>query len=439
MQVQPLQLQPGLSHSHHSSPDHQPQDYTNGIHPTSRADYPASTAEQLNRDDMHPYQNPYGGPPPGYGPPPQQPRPYSTNQLPPMYPSMTMASMAAPPGPTLAGPSGAPQQPMYLPAPAGHLPPPGVHNPVPQEKRLAYAGSDDKYTYELKVEQQPQRARMCGFGDKDRRPITPPPCVRLIITDKHTGQPVPMENIDGTFYVLQVDLWDDSALREVNIVRSSSTSPAVSISTATTTSFPPTPDRPLIAEYQPMFFQGPDGQPMIPPPGFAPAIVRPSMPGHPYPGAYYPTPVTGPGVAQAYPSLASSSNPNTSMFTRNLIGSLTVNASVLKDPEGEVGFWFVLQDLSVRTEGYFRYVTLSIQSITMQVYLTSMQAQNELHRCRYRWCRRSRWSEPWQGACSLLHLLGQVPSVLGEEVPWCHREHTAEQVLRGPGDKNPNS
>jgi hypothetical protein len=65
--------------------------------------------------------------------------------------------------------------------------------------------------------QQPVRARMCGFGDKvcpaintigrtskavrgvyslffnfqqDRRPITPPPCIRLIITDVHTGKEV---------------------------------------------------------------------------------------------------------------------------------------------------------------------------------------------------------------------------------------------------------
>jgi len=46
----------------------------------------------------------------------------------------------------------------------------------------------------------------------------------------------------------------------------------------------------------------------------------------------------------------------TGMFTRNLIGSLTVNAFRLTDTENKVGFWFVLQDLSVRTEGIFRYV-----------------------------------------------------------------------------------
>jgi hypothetical protein len=40
--------------------------------------------------------------------------------------------------------------------------------------------------------------------------------------------------------------------------------------------------------------------------------------------------------------------------TRNLIGMNAVNACRLQDTEKKVGFWFVLQDLSVRTEGSFR-------------------------------------------------------------------------------------
>ena len=42
------------------------------------------------------------------------------------------------------------------------------------------------------------------------------------------------------------------------------------------------------------------------------------------------------------------------MFTRNLIGSLCVSAFKLTDPDNQIGVWFVLQDLSVRTEGTFR-------------------------------------------------------------------------------------
>jgi hypothetical protein len=42
------------------------------------------------------------------------------------------------------------------------------------------------------------------------------------------------------------------------------------------------------------------------------------------------------------------------MFTRNLIGSLSASAFRLQDPDDMIGIWFVLQDLSVRTEGVFR-------------------------------------------------------------------------------------
>lgn len=44
----------------------------------------------------------------------------------------------------------------------------------------------------------------------------------------------------------------------------------------------------------------------------------------------------------------------TGMFTRNLIGSLSASAFRLTDPDDRIGIWFVLQDLSVRTEGSFR-------------------------------------------------------------------------------------
>jgi hypothetical protein len=42
------------------------------------------------------------------------------------------------------------------------------------------------------------------------------------------------------------------------------------------------------------------------------------------------------------------------MFTRNLIGSLAASAFRLTDPADRIGIWFILQDLSVRTEGQFR-------------------------------------------------------------------------------------
>ena len=216
-------------------------------------------------------------------------------------------------------------------------PPSEVAIPQPQEKRYEESRVDHtgRFKYSLKVEQQPQRARMCGFGDKDRRPITPPPCIRLVITDAATGKPVDMTQTDGMFFVLQVDLWDKEGEREVNIVRSSSTSPAVSISTATMTSYPPPQEH--------------KRHPNLMPPG-PQHYLYDSMgnPVPPMPGMGYPY------VPQMPPPQPSSSSNGGSMFTRNLIGSLTVNAAWLKDTDGEGAYFFVLQDLSVRTEGWFR-------------------------------------------------------------------------------------
>ena len=334
---------------------------------------------------MHPYQNPYAG---GNGPPQQ--RQFPPNQLPPMYSNMSMPPpMPPPPGQSIVGHSGVQHPAIYPAATSSQLPPPGPGSLAAQtqEGPRSLSGDNGKYRFELRVEQQPQRARMCGFGDKDRRPITPPPCVRLIITDMHNGQEVPHEQIDGTFFVLQVDLWDDTATREVNIVRSSSASPAVSISTATTTSYPPTPERPY-GEYQPVLYQTADGQYVHgPPPGYNPSMApRPSMPGAGYPAYYQPPPFSnmpGAGPQVPYitpgPSSASPGQSNHSMFTRNLIGSLTVNASSLKDPDGNQGFWFVLQDLSVRTEGWFRYVSHHFFHQEHAEWLTEAQTQDELH------------------------------------------------------------
>jgi Velvet factor len=47
-------------------------------------------------------------------------------------------------------------------------------------------------------------------------------------------------------------------------------------------------------------------------------------------------------------------NEHRGTFTRNLIGSLSASAFKLNDLNENFGIWFVLQDLSVRTEGWFR-------------------------------------------------------------------------------------
>jgi hypothetical protein len=60
------------------------------------------------------------------------------------------------------------------------------------------------------------------------------------------------------------------------------------------------------------------------------------------------------GLPQANLSPAAQTPAPVGMFTRNLIGSLSASAFRLTDPDNKIGVWFILQDLSVRTEGTFR-------------------------------------------------------------------------------------
>ncbi|KAG0000289.1 hypothetical protein BGZ80_006390 [Entomortierella chlamydospora] len=41
----------------------------------------------------------------------------------------------------------------------------------------------------IKIVQQPLHARMCGFGEKDRRPVDPPPIVQLLLDEDHEQHP----------------------------------------------------------------------------------------------------------------------------------------------------------------------------------------------------------------------------------------------------------
>lgn len=229
--------------------------------------------------------------------------PSGAGMLPPVYAQSSYGG-AALPGPL-------PYENLQPPAPIQHTVPSSMGDTQP------FIGTRNNYKYELRVEQQPQRARMCGFGDKDRRPITPPPCVRLIVRQVDTGEEVDIDKIDGAFFVLQVDLWDDTASHELNVIRATSSAPTQSISTAVPMSYPPQ----AVPPYMDM--------------GYGNSQFG-----------------LGPGYGMGNPYAP----PPTShvMYTRNLIGSLTVNASLLKDLDGNTGYWFVLSDLSVRTEGWFR-------------------------------------------------------------------------------------
>ncbi|KAI9318985.1 velvet factor, partial [Dichotomocladium elegans] len=64
--------------------------------------------------------------------------------------------------------------------------------------------------------QQPLHARMCGFGEKDRRPIDPPPIVKLIV--RQDQSPVEVRTLQTPFFVLHVTLWSADREEERNII-----------------------------------------------------------------------------------------------------------------------------------------------------------------------------------------------------------------------------
>lgn len=158
--------------------------------------------------------------------------------------------------------------------------------------------------------------------------------------------------------MLTVDLWNADGTNEVNLVKHSATSP--SISTAMSSSYPPPPQS--MSPTYPAYGQTPYGQNP-----YAPSVGYPQVSNYygtqqmAYQNAYgqtvgypqYGYPPGGQMPPAMSPAQPVSGGPG-GMFTRNLIGSLSASAFRLTDPENKIGVWFILQDLSVRTEGTFR-------------------------------------------------------------------------------------
>jgi len=71
--------------------------------------------------------------------------------------------------------------------------------------------------YSLEVVQEPIRARMCGFGDKDRRPLAPATVVKLVIKNEDQTL-VNDDDIDCSFFVVTADLWSPDGKLDRNLV-----------------------------------------------------------------------------------------------------------------------------------------------------------------------------------------------------------------------------
>ena len=63
------------------------------------------------------------------------------------------------------------------------------------------------------MRQQPIAARACGFGERDRRVIDPPPVVQLLITDIKTGV-AEVEGLRYSLHVVHCTLWNEDGTNE---------------------------------------------------------------------------------------------------------------------------------------------------------------------------------------------------------------------------------
>lgn len=71
--------------------------------------------------------------------------------------------------------------------------------------------------YSLEMVQQPIRARMCGFGDKDRRPLAPAAVARMVVRNEDNS-PVDEDDVDCSFFLVTADLWSSDGKHEMNLV-----------------------------------------------------------------------------------------------------------------------------------------------------------------------------------------------------------------------------
>ncbi|KAK4515857.1 uncharacterized protein ATC70_010815 [Mucor velutinosus] len=144
---------------------------------------------------------------------------------------------------------------------------------------------NDSRIYNLEIVQQPERARMCGFGDKDRRPISPPPILKLSVLTKN-GIIIDPETFDVSFLVVTCDAHQqfetsDAAENLRNVKPKIDTIPTVAI------------DEKGREQY---------------------SAVR----------------------------------------MRNLAGATVASAEKLYDLDGNLGIFFIFQDISLRIEGVFK-------------------------------------------------------------------------------------
>ncbi|KAI8361333.1 velvet factor [Mortierella sp. GBAus27b] len=254
---------------------------------------------------------------------------------------------------------------------------------LPEEEDSDNDIDPSELSYSLEIVQQPQRARMCGFGDKDRRNITPAPVLKLVAKTPK-GKVVPASRLGRQAFIVNADLWLEDETTERNLVM---------ISTISSTKLPsrlhPSKLSDVVSGSSPLFHSA-EGQDTEDPPslqGRHSRSVAPPTPNTPsqaeglsvFPGESYRQPSSHQweGHSRAMNDQQSRSrfeDRNSavneemdescegydeadwdSLSTPNLVGQTTVGGQIAPDLDNKrLCIWFAFSVLSIRTEGVFK-------------------------------------------------------------------------------------
>ncbi|KAK4151257.1 velvet factor-domain-containing protein [Chaetomidium leptoderma] len=95
-------------------------------------------------------------------------------------------------------------------------PPPSSQTTTKQPPPPTTAPRTPTSEYRITVRQQPSAARSCGFGERDRRVIDPPPIVQLTIHDAHLTPDDVARRLRHQFSVVHCSIWDEAGLKDMS-------------------------------------------------------------------------------------------------------------------------------------------------------------------------------------------------------------------------------
>ncbi|KAI1180406.1 hypothetical protein F4777DRAFT_315058 [Nemania sp. FL0916] len=71
-------------------------------------------------------------------------------------------------------------------------------------------------TYRITIRQQPVAARSCGYGERDRRVIDPPPIVQMSIEDPTASAEEIKSRLDKPYYIMHCTIWNDEGNKDMS-------------------------------------------------------------------------------------------------------------------------------------------------------------------------------------------------------------------------------